>query len=601
MPYTQLNNLDFADIKVALKEYMRAQTDFTDYDFEGSAISQILDVLAYNTYYTAFNTNMVVNELFLDSATLRDNVVSLAKQLGYTPKSVTAPKASVSMALTFTGTAPAEVALKRGSGFVTNYDGSLYRYILKDDLKVSVANNIATFTDVPIYEGSQIVTNIAVDTNSKSQRFIIDNSGVDINTLSVRVFQAVNSSIFKDYKQANNILDIGATDSVYFVNEIEDEKYEIFFGDGVLGKKLEDNNVVEMSYIVTNGTATNGAKTFTFNGLMEDENGTTITLPFSVSSINTTSVASGGADIETIDKIKYNAPKFYNSQNRAVTGNDYKAIVRNLYPATSDVIVFGGEDQVPPAYGKVFLSVKPTEATTLSSFTKNELTQELKKYTVASIRPEFVDPSILYLELTSNIYYTGTKTQLLPTEIATKASTAIVEYLKTSQTEKFNGKFRYSKFIGVIDNSDLSINSNDTTVMMRKDFIAQINASSYYEICYQNPFYVDCNNPVVSSTGFTVFEFPTYTSYLEDRNGKIVLYRLDPVSGDKILLDDSVGTINYEKGEIEMTNFTILKGTFSDNRIELRVKPANKDIEVKREMYLDVDVSKSKFVAYKED
>ena len=601
MPYTQLNNLDFADIKVALKEYMRAQTDFTDYDFEGSAISQILDVLAYNTYYTAFNTNMVVNELFLDSATLRDNVVSLAKQLGYTPKSVTAPKASVSMALTFTGTAPAEVALKRGSGFVTNYDGSLYRYILKDNLRVSVSNNVATFTDIPIYEGSQIITNVVVDTNAKSQRFIIDNSGVDINTLNIRVFQAANSSIFKNYKQANNILDIGATDNVYFVNEIEDEKYEIFFGDGVLGKKLEDNNVIEMSYIVTNGKSTNGAKTFTFNGLMEDENGTTVTLPFSISSISTTSIASGGADIETIDNIKYNAPKFYGSQNRAVTGNDYKAIVRNLYPATSDVIVFGGEDQVPPAYGKVFLSVKPTEATTLSSFTKNELTQELKKYTVASIRPEFVDPSILFLELTSNIYYTGTKTQSLPTEIATKASTAIVEYLKTSQTEKFNGKFRYSKFIGVIDNSDISINSNDTTVMMRKDFIAQINASSYYEICYQNAFYVDCNNPVVSSTGFTVFEFPTYTSYLEDRNGKIVLYRLDPVSGDKILLDDSVGTINYEKGEIEMTNFTILKGTFSDNRIELRVKPANKDIEVKREMYLDVDVSKSKFVAYKED
>ena len=600
MPYTQLNNLDFADIKIALKDYMRAQTDFTDYDFEGSAISQILDVLAYNTYYTAFNTNMVVNELFLDSATLRDNVVSLAKQLGYTPKSITAPKASVSMALTFSGTAPAEVAIKSGSGFVTNYDGSLYRYVLKENMKVSVANSVATFTDIPIYEGSQVVNRTIVNTNA-NQRFIIDNSGVDINTLNVRVFQAANSSVFKDYKSANNILDIGASDEVYFVSEIEDEKYEIFFGDGVLGKKLENNNLIEMSYIITNGTATNGAKSFVFNGLMEDENGTSITLPFSISSINTTSVASGGADIETIDKIKYNAPKFYGSQNRAVTGNDYKAIVRNLYPATSDVIVFGGEEQVPPAYGKVFLSVKPTEADTLSSFTKNELTTELKKYTVASIRPEFVDPSILYLELTSNIYYTGTKTQLLPAEIATKASTAIVEYLKTSQTEKFNGKFRYSKFIGVIDNSDVSINSNDTSVMMRKDFIAQINASSYYEICYQNAFYVDCNNPVVSSTGFTVFEFPTYTSYLEDRNGKIVLYRLDPVSGDKILLDDSVGTINYEKGEIEMTNFTILKGTFSDNRIELRVKPANKDIEVKREMYLDVDVSKSKFVAYKED
>ena len=601
MPYTQLNNLDFADIKTALKDYMRAQTDFTDYDFEASAISQILDVLAYNTYYTAFNTNMVVNELFLDSATLRDNVVSLAKQLGYTPKSIIAPKASVSMALTFTGTAPAEVAIKSGSGFVTNYDGSLYRYILKEDMKVSVANSVATFTDIPIYEGSQITNSAIVNTNQKNQRFTIDNTGIDTNTLKVRVYQAVNSSIFKDYKLANNVLDIGASDEVYFISEIEDEKYEIFFGDGILGKKLDDGNLVEISYIITNGSKTNGAKNFTFNGLMEDENGTSVTLPFSISSINTTSIASGGADIETIDKIKYNAPKFYGSQNRAVTGNDYKAIVRNLYPATSDVIVFGGEDQVPPAYGKVFLSVKPTEAASLSSFTKNELTTELKKYTVASIRPEFVDPSILYLELTSNIYYTGTKTQSLPTEIATKASTAIVEYLKTSQTEKFNGKFRYSKFIGVIDNSDVSINSNDTTVMMRKDFVAQINSSSYYEICYQNAFYVDCNNPVVSSTGFTVFEFPTYTSYLEDRNGKIVLYRLDPVSGDKILLDDSVGTIDYVKGEIEMTNFTILKGTFSDNRIELRVKPANKDIEVKREMYLDVDVSKSKFVAYKED
>ena len=504
------------------------------------------------------------------------------------------------MALTFTGTAPAEVAIKSGSGFVTNYDGSLYRYVLKEDMKVSVANSVATFTDIPIYEGSQVVNRTIVSTN-ESQRFIIDNSGVDISTLNVRVFQAANSSIFKDYKQANNILDIGASDEVYFVSEIEDEKYEIFFGDGVLGKKLEDNNVVQLSYIVTNGTATNGAKTFTFNGLMEDENGTTITLPFAVTSLTTSSKASGGADIETIDKIKYNAPKYYGSQNRAVTGNDYKAIVRNLYPATSDVIVFGGEDQVPPAYGKVFLSVKPTEAAALSSFTKNELTSELKKYTVASIRPEFVDPSILYLELTSNIYYTGTKTQLLPLEIATKASNAIVEYLKTSQTEKFNGKFRYSKFIGVIDNSDISINSNDTDITMRKDFIAQINTSAFYEVCYQNPFLVDCNNPVVSSTGITVFEFPTYTSYLEDRDGKMVLYRLDPVSGDKILLNDSVGTVDYVKGEIMMTDLTILKGTFSDNRIELRVKPANKDIEVKREAYLDVDVSKSKFTAYKEE
>ena len=601
MPYTQLNNLDFLDIKVALKDYMRAQSDFTDYDFEGSALSNILDVLAYNTYYTAFNTNMVVNEMYLDSATLRDNVVSLAKQLGYTPKSITAPKASVDMALTFTGTSPSTVTIKAGSGFVTNYDGSLYRFVLRDDNKVEVANNVATFSAIPIYEGSYISTATTIDTSIKDQRFYLDNAGIDTTTVKVRVYKAINSTIFDDYTAANNILDIGATDKVFFLSEKEDERYELFFGDGVLGKKLEDGNVVDISYIVTNGDVTNGAKTFTFNGVMQDENNANVALPYTVTSLTTVSNASGGAPIETIDKIKYNAPKYYGSQNRAVTGNDYKAIVRNLYPAISDIIVFGGEDQEPPAYGKVFLSVKPTEAAALSSFTKNDLTSELKKYTVASIRPEFVDPSILFLELTSNIYYNGTKTKMLPTEVASSVSTAITEYLKTSGTEKFNGKFRYSKFIGVIDNTDRAINSNDTNVTMRKDFIAQINASSYYEVCYGNPFLIDCNNPVVWSTGMTVFEYPTVTSYLEDRDGKLVLYRLDSITGEKNLLNDSVGIVDYTKGEITMNDFTILKGTFSDNRIELRVKPANKDIEVKREMYLDVDVSKSKFVAYKEE
>ena len=600
MPYTQVNNLDFADIKTALKEYMRDQTEFTDYDFEGSAISNLLDVLAYNTYYTAFNTNMVVNELFLDSASLRDNVVSLAKQLGYSPKSVTAPKAAIDLDISFGGTPPSSVTIKAGSGFVTNFDGSLYRFILKEDNKVSVANGVASFTDIEVYEGSFIQTATEVSSDS-SQKFKISNSGVDTNTINIKVFESSSSTVFTEFKSASNILDIGAEDSVYFINESEDEDYEIFFGDGILGKALVPGQVVQMSYIITNGTTTNGAKTFTFNGLMEDENGSSVTVPFSVSNISTSSIASGGADIESIDKIKYNAPKLYGSQNRAVTTNDYKAIVRNLYPAVSDIIVFGGEDQEPPAYGKVFLSIKPTEAAALSAFTKNELKNDLKKYCVASIRPEIVDPSILHLELISNIYYNGIKTNLLPTEIVSKASTAVVDYLKTSGTEKFNGKFRYSKFISVIDNADRAINSNDTDVVMRKDFIAQINSSSYYEICYQNPFKKDCDNPVVSSTGMTTFEFPNYTSYLEDRDGKLVLYRLDSITNEKILLDDSVGIVDYDKGEIMITDFTILKGSFSDNRIELRVKPANKDIEVKREAYLDVDVSKSKFVAYKEE
>ena len=599
MPYTQLNNLDFNNIKNALKDYMRAQSDFTDYDFEGSALSQLIDVLAYNTYYTAFNTNMVVNELFLDSATLRDNVVALAKQLGYSPKSITSPTASLDFDITFTGgSIPASVIFKAGTGFVTNYDNTLYRYVLKEDAKVEVANGVASFSE-EFFEGSLVTTRTEVNSVLKSQRFKIQNPAADLSTLVIKVFQSPTSSAFQEYKRADSILDIGSDDEVYFISEIEDEQYEIFFGDGVLGKKLADGETIEMSYVVTSGPSSNGAKSFTFNGRIQDENLVPITVPFTVS-IGTVVKSSGGADIESIDKIKYNAPKFYASQNRAVTVNDFKAIVRNIYPSISDIIVFGGEDQVPPAYGKVFIAIKPTEANTLSSFTKNSLTEELKKYTVASIRPEFVDPSILYVEMTSKIYFDGTKTNLLPAQVAAEVSTAIQEYLKTSQTEKFNGKFRYSKFIGVIDNSNRAINSNDTDITLRKDFYAQINSSSYYEICYQNEFLEDCDDPVVSSTGMTVFEHPTYTSYLEDRNGKIVLYRLDSLTGEKILLNDSVGDIDYVNGEIKLYDFTILKGSFSDNRIELRVKPANKDIEVKREVYLDVDISKSSFVAYKE-
>ena len=599
MPYTQLNNLDFNNIKNALKDYMRAQSDFTDYDFEGSALSQLIDVLAYNTYYTAFNTNMVVNELFLDSATLRDNVVALAKQLGYSPKSVTSPTAKLDFDITFTGgSIPASVIFKAGTGFVTNYDNTLYRYVLKEDAKAEVANGVASFSK-DFFEGSLVTTRTEVNSVLKSQRFKIQNPAADLSTLVIKVYQSPTSSAFQEYKRADSILDIGSDDEVYFISEIEDEQYEIFFGDGVLGKKLADGETIEMSYVVTSGPSSNGAKSFTFNGRIQDENLVPITVPFTVS-IGSVVKSSGGADIESIDKIKYNAPKFYSSQNRAVTVNDFKAIVRNIYPSISDIIVFGGEDQVPPAYGKVFIAIKPTEANTLSSFTKNDLTEQLKKYTVASIKPEFVDPSILYVEMTSKIYFDGTKTNLLPAQVAAEVSTAIQEYLKTSQTEKFNGKFRYSKFIGVIDTANRAINSNDTDITLRKDFYAQINSSSYYEICYQNEFLKDCDDPVVSSTGMTVFEHPTYTSYLEDRNGKIVLYRLDSLTGEKILLNDSVGDIDYVNGEIKLYDFTILKGSFSDNRIELRVKPANKDIEVKREVYLDVDISKSSFVAYKE-
>ena len=600
MPYTQLNNLDFNEIKTALKDYLRSQSEFTDYDFEGSALSQLLDVLAYNTYYTAFNTNMVVNELFLDSATLRDNVVALAKQLGYSPKSIASPKAVVDFDVTFTGSAPSSLTLKEGSGFISSYENNVYRFITRTDIRAEVVNGTASFENVELCEGSLITTRTTVDGSLTNQRFRIENASVDVDTLRVRVFQSQNSSVFEEYTIANNILNIGSTDKIFFINEMEDEVYELFFGDGTLGKKLQNGEVVEISYVVTNGDTTNGARQFNFNGILYDESQTPLTLPFTISNVSTVQAAIGGAAIESISKIKYNAPKFFGSQNRAVTSTDYSAIVRSLYPSIADIIVFGGEDQEPPAYGKVFIAVKPSNAASLSSYTKSQLSKQLRQYTVASIKPEFIDPSILYIEIDSNIYYDGSKTKMIPAEVGAKVASGVREYLMDSDIEKFNGKFRYSKLIGVIDGSDRAVSSNSTTVTMRKDFYAQINSTSYYEICYQNAFLLDCHGPVVSSTGMTVFEYPEFTTYLEDRDGKIVLYRIDSVTGEKILLNDSIGDVDYEKGEVKLYDFTILKGTFSDNRIELRVKPRNNDIEVKREVYLDVDISKSKFVAYQE-
>ena len=602
MPYTQVSNLDYDQIRTALKEYISSTSDFTDYDFEGSALSVLLDVLAYNTYYTAFNTNMVVNELFLESATLRDNVVALAKQLGYTPKSVIAPTAKVSFTATFSGSTPSngQIVLTKGTGFIANYDNTIYQFSAVDDVKKSIVSGTATFDNIEIREGTLVTNTYTVNTSLRNQRFIIENQSVDTSTIRVKVFANSQTSLYKEYSFANNILDVDPESEIYFLSEIEDERYELFFGDGVLGKSLENGQKIEVSYLITNGPDTNGVREFTFNGVLADTAGNT-NYPFTIS-INSsqTQPASGGAEIESVDKIKYNAPKYFGTQNRAVTAQDYAAIARNIYPAIADIITFGGEEQDPPAYGQVFLAIKPSNAAYLSSVTKQKIKNDLKKYMVASVTPEILDPSILYIELDSKIYYDTSKTEESVEQIRTKVISGVQSYIDKSDTEKFNGKFRYSKFVGVIDDADRSINSNLTSVKMRKDFYPQINSSFYYEVCYQNAFDIDCDNPVLSSTGFVVSEYPTRTVYLEDRDGKIVLYRLDPLTGSKIVLNDSQGDIDYEKGEVMLYDLTIIKGSFADNKIELRVTPRSNDIVAKREVYLDVDVPKSKFQVYQE-
>ena len=598
MPYTQVSNLDFKQIKTSLKEYMRAQSDFTDYDFEGSTLSVLLDTLAYNTYYTAFNTNMVVNELFIDSATLRDNVVALAKQLGYRPKSATSPTAYVSFTVTYTNaTTDTELLLKKGTGFTATYDNNVYNYVVLDDVKAQVANGVATFTDVAVNEGTQLTNTFVINSASKSQRFILDNKNIDTNTIRVKVFPT-GGSFNEPYLVADNILGVDGTSKVFFLDEIEDERYEILLGDGVLGKKLENNARIEVSYLITSGPESNGVRSFVFSGVLENPNNVSPS-SFSVT-INSTVAAAGGEEIESTQKIKYTAPKAYGTQERAVTADDYEAIVRKVYPATSDIIIFGGEDQEPPQYGKVFIVLKPTDASYLTSLTKNKIVADLKKYVVASVEPQIVDPSILYVEMNSKIYYNSLITDQTPTQIRDKVIGSIQSYIDTSDTEKFNGKFRYSKFVGVIDDADKSINSNLTSLTMRKDFYPSLNSTFYYEVCFQNAFDEDCDDPVLSSTGFRVTEYPNFDVYVEDRDGKIILYRLDTVTGDKVVLDNDIGDIDYVRGELKMYNLTIIKGSFFDNRISVRVKPLSNDIKAMREVYLDVDVANSSFTAYKE-
>ena len=598
MPYTQVANLDFEDIKVALKEYLRAQSDFTDYDFEGSALSTIIDTLAYNTYYTAFNTNMVVNELFIDSATLRDNVVALAKQLGYRPKSITSPTAYVTFTVSYTNpTTDTELILRKGTGFIASFDNNIYQYVVLDDVKAQVINNQAVFTNVLVREGTQITNTFAINTALKSQRFILDNPDIDTNTIKVNVFPT-GSTTSRPYLVSDNIIGVDSTSEIFFLDEIEDGRYEILFGDGVIGKKLDNNSRVEVSYLTTSGPESNGVKTFVFSGVIENINGVSPNA-FDVT-INSSIASSGGENKETVDRIKYNAPKAYGTQNRAVTSQDYDAIVRKVYPAVSDIIIFGGEEQVPPEYGKVFIVLKPTDAAFVTSITKNSIIKELKKYVVASIQPVIIDPSILYVELTSKIYYNSNITNQTESQIRDKVIGAVQEYLLNSNIEKFNGKFRYSKAVATIDNADTSINSNLTSVKLRKDFYPQLNSTSYYEICFQNEFDPECDESILSSTAFRVTEYPNDDVYLEDNQGKIVLYRLDSLTGEKIIVDPEIGEIDYVHGELKMYNLTIIKGSFSDNRISVRVNPLSNDVKALREVYLDVDVANSSFTAYKE-
>jgi hypothetical protein len=601
MAYNQLANLDYFQIKNALRDYLRANSDFSDYDFEGSTLGMLLDVLAYNTYYTAFNANMVVNESFLDSATVRDNIVSIAKQLGYTPRSANSPVAVVNINATLSNSTelPSTVYLRRGNACLTIINDQMYQYVVLEDVPGTVqVDGTVTFQNVKIYEGSFITNRYSV-VDDKQFNIILQNQSIDTTTIRAHVFESSTSSNFRKYLPSDNILNVKSDSLVYFISEVEDENYKVTFGDGVFGRKLNVGEVVELSYITTNGPETNSASSFTYNGIISDVNGSS-NFRVSINALTTVSKSFGGSIIESIESIKRNAPALYGSQNRAVTASDYDAIIRRIYPAAADIITFGGEEADPPEYGKVKISIKPRNVSYLSQYSKKLIVDELRKFSVGSVTPEIIDSSIIFIELYSNIYYNQSETTLSASDIKTKIISNIENYIEKSDTEKFGGKFRYSKYIGVIDSSEKSIRSNLTSILMRKDFYPSLNNNAYYELCFNNPFDDDIDSLTLTSTGFTVQQYPKNTVYLEDRDEKIILYRLDQQTGNKIVLNNNQGLINYKRGEVQLYNLNIIKGSFSDNKIEVRLKPQYNDILAKRETYLDVDVDKSIFTLIQE-
>lgn len=571
---------------------MRAQSEFTDYDFEGSALSNLLDVLAYNTYYTAFNTNMVANEFFLESATLRDNVVRIAKQLGYSPRSKVASTTKISFTASITDTNPPKsYILKKGTGFVTNFDSSIYNYVTVDDITVPVANSIATFTDVDVYEGT-LVTEYFTFNESESNRFILKNQNIDVSSIRVNVFENENTTSKIVFNAESNILNVDSQSRIFFIEEVDDERYEIIFGDGVFGVSLTDQNYIEVSYLITNGSDVNGARSFRFTGLLVDTDNFTYNSDIVITN---ESVSDGGAEMESSEEIKYSAPKYFATQNRAVTAEDFKSIVGKIYPNIADIIVYGGEDESPPEYGVVNIVIKPKNSVRLGAAAKLNIISELQDYMVASVRPQIKNPSVLYVEILSDVYYSKNLTNLTSKDISSRVSKAVEDYIQLSETEKFSGKLRYSKINAVIDNSDVSIQSNITSFTMRKDINPILNTTSYYEVCYQNEFDKDCEGATVQSTGFVVQEYPRFTVYVRDNDGTMILYRVGE-NGD-IILNNDIGTVDYIKGEVKLYDLTIIKGSFDNNFIELRVVPSKKDIFAFREQYLDVDISKSTFIA----
>ena len=603
MALVNFTDLDFDQIKSSLKDYLRENSNFTDYDFEGSNLSNIIDVLAYNTYISSYNANMVSNEVFLDSATLRENVVALARNIGYTPRSRTAARAIISFFVDTTGFTTKPVTLTLKKGIVTTsasvFGSESYSFCIPSDVTVPVVDGIATFSNVTIYEGTFLTSNFTVssETPAPPSRYTLTNSYIDTSTLEVTVRDTQSSTSTKKYVFSDTLIEVTDTSRVYFLQEVEDQRYELIFGDGVFGEKLKSLNYIEVSYITTSGEAANGVSSFNFNGRIVDNNNNLISTGISI--LSTVSESVGGKEIESIDSIKRFAPKIYSTFNRAVTAGDYEALIPKIYPETQSVSVFGGEELSPPQYGKVFVTIKPYYGPYVPDSIKTNLNTMLRKYSVAGIVTEILDLKYLYIEAHSNVYYNPS---LAPdsSSVKTVVLNNITKYAESSEMNKYGARFKYSRFQTIIDNSNDSITSNITKIEIRRDMKPTLNKNAEYELCFGNSFYIKNNDGYnIRSSGFTIFGMAD-TVYLSDiptndRVGNLFLFKLDGRNSPTVVTSN-VGTIDYERAEILLKPINIV-GTSKKVQdipiIEISACPKSNDIVGLQDLYLQLDVNNS--------
>ncbi len=588
MSFTQFTNLDFNTLRTQIKDYLRSNSNFSDFDFEGSNFSILIDTLAYNSYITSYNTNMAINESFIDSAVLRENVVSLARNIGYVPRSTKSAVAQISFTVDTAGLDANSVKLNAGIVALGAVQGGNYIFSIPESISVSpTSSGIATFDNISVFEGTYLTKTFEVDSSQTNQRFILPNQNIDTSSIRVQVSENGQSLAYNPY---TNIFDVDSSSRLFLVQEVSDERYQIMFGDNIVGRKPANGATITVSYITTNGKDGNNASNFSFSGRLTYFDGSTKQIRSNISTITTLQASENGDSIESIDNIKYLAPRVYASQYRAVTPNDYTSLIPFLYPNIDSVTAYGGEELDPPEFGKVYITVKPKNGEFLSAVTKDSIKNDLKKYTVAGIKQEFLDLMYLYVEYNTTVSYdTGFISDKL--NLQSRIASAIETYGKSADINSFGGRLKYSKLLSVIDGVDTGITSNITTIVMRRNLIPLFNQLATYEVCYGNQFHADLEGFNVRSSAFKISgvdgdlyltDFPNS----DQATGIIKFFTFE--NGIINYVNQNAGTIDYLKGEINLFPVTFTSSNL-DNRIEIEVTPESNDIVAKENLYIVLD------------